>query len=93
MTKAVSALGGALLLFLVINQFIAYFNYSNIPTLMAVAMADVLKSANVGTVWLLVGFVVVVTILNIFRSRRILRWSLGLQRSTKRMRVSEPSSH
>ena len=35
MTKAVSGLGGTILLFLVISQFVAYFNYSNIPTLMA----------------------------------------------------------
>ena len=44
MTKAISGLGGTILLFLVISQFIAYFNYSNLPTLMAVTMADMLKS-------------------------------------------------
>ena len=48
MTKAVASLSGTILLFVVISQFVDYFNYSNIPTLMALTMADVLKSANIG---------------------------------------------
>ena len=76
MTKAVSALGGTILLFLVISQFIAYFNYSNIPTLMAVAMADVLKSANVGGLWLLLGFIVVVLILDLVFTAAIAKWAI-----------------
>jgi aminobenzoyl-glutamate transport protein len=76
MTKAVAGLGGTLLLFLVISQFIAYFNYSNIPTLMAVAMAGALKGANVGALWLLLGFIVVVTILNLFFTPAIAKWAI-----------------
>ena len=76
MTKAVSGLGGTILLFVVISQFVDYFNYSNIPTLMAVTMADVLKSANVGTLWLLLGFIVVVTILNLFFTPAIAKWAI-----------------
>jgi aminobenzoyl-glutamate transport protein len=76
MTKAVAGLGGTLLLFLVISQFIAYFNYSNIPTLMAVAMAGALKSANIGALWLLLGFIVVVTILNLVFTPAIAKWAI-----------------
>ncbi|MCC6776449.1 MAG: AbgT family transporter [Hyphomicrobiales bacterium] len=76
MTKAVSGLGGTLVLFLVISQFIAYFNYSNIPTLMAVTMADGLKSANVGPLWLLLGFIVVVLILDLFFTPAIAKWAI-----------------
>jgi len=76
MTKAVSGLGGTILLFVVISQFVDYFNYSNIPTLMAVTMADVLKSANIGTLWLLVSFIVVVTILNFFFTPAIAKWAI-----------------
>ena len=43
MTKAISGLGGTILLFLVISQFIAYFNYSNLPTLMAVTMGEAMR--------------------------------------------------
>jgi aminobenzoyl-glutamate transport protein len=76
MTKAVSGLGSIILLFVVISQFVDYFNYSNIPTLMAVGMAGVLKSANIGTLWLLLGFMVVVTILNFFFTPAIAKWAI-----------------
>jgi len=32
-----------------------YFNYSNMPTLMAVTMADMLRSGHIGPLWLLGG--------------------------------------
>ena len=48
MTKAISGLGGTILLFLVISQFIAYFNYSNLPTLMAVKMAAMAIRRRIG---------------------------------------------
>jgi len=76
MTKAVSGLGGTILLFLVISQFIAYFNYSNMPTLLAVTMADALKAANIGTFWLLLGFILVVTILNFVFTPAIAKWAI-----------------
>ncbi len=76
MTKAVSSLGGTILLFLVISQFIAYFNYSNIPTLMAVRMADALKSANIGPLWLLLGFIFVVILLDLVFTPAIAKWAI-----------------
>jgi aminobenzoyl-glutamate transport protein len=76
MTKAVSSLGGTILLFLVISQFIAYFNYSNMPTLMAVKMADALKSANIAAIWLLLGFILVVTVLNLVFTPAIAKWAI-----------------
>ncbi|MBL9163079.1 MAG: AbgT family transporter [Planctomycetaceae bacterium] len=76
MTKAVSSLGGTILLFLVISQFIAYFNYSNIPTLAAVKMADSLKAANIGPLWLLLGFILVVTALNFIFTPAIAKWAI-----------------
>ncbi len=76
MIKAVSGLGGTIVLFLVISQFIAYFNYSNIPTLMAIRMADGLKSANVDAMWLLLGFILVVTALNIVFTPAIAKWAI-----------------
>ena len=76
MTKAVASLSGTILLFVVISQFVDYFNYSNIPTLMALTMADALKSANIGALWLLVGFIVVVTILNFIFTPAIAKWAI-----------------
>jgi aminobenzoyl-glutamate transport protein len=76
MTKAVSGLGGTILLFVVISQFVDYFNYSNIPTLMAVSMADTLKSANIGSLWLLLGFIAVVWIVDLFLTPAIAKWAI-----------------
>jgi len=76
MTKAVSGLGGTILLFVVIAQFIDYFNFSNIPTLLAVSMADALKAANVGPLPLLVGFIVVVLLLDFVFTPAIAKWAI-----------------
>jgi aminobenzoyl-glutamate transport protein len=76
MTKAVGGLAGTILLFLVISQFIAYFNYSNMPTLLAGTMAGWLKSANIGSLWLLLGFILVVTLLNFVFTPAIAKWAI-----------------
>jgi len=64
-TKTWASLAGLLFMLFLISQFIAYFNYSNMPTVLSVAMADVLERADIGPVWLLVGFVIVIALLDI----------------------------
>lgn len=58
-TKTFSDLGGLLFLFFVISQFVAYFNYSNIGTLLAIHLANLLQEAPLGTVPLLLAFILV----------------------------------
>lgn len=58
-TATFSDLGGLLFLFFVISQFVAYFNYSNIGTVLAVNLADLLKGANLGSTLLLLGFILI----------------------------------
>jgi aminobenzoyl-glutamate transport protein len=58
-TKTFSDLGGLLFLFFVISQFVAYFNYSNIGTILAIKLANLLKEANLGSVPLLLGFILI----------------------------------
>ena len=48
--KTWASLAGLLFMLFLIAQFIAYFNYSNMPTVVSVAMADLLEQANVGPV-------------------------------------------
>ena len=60
---------------LLMSQFIAYFNVSNMRTVVAVNMADWLESADIGPLWLLIGFIFVILILDLivpehFRSGR-----------------------
>lgn len=74
--KAISGLGGLIFLLLIISQFISYFNYSNMATLLAITLADALESANVGPSWLLLGFIVVVALLDFLITGAIAKWAL-----------------
>jgi aminobenzoyl-glutamate transport protein len=76
MEKAISNLGGLIFLLLIISQFIAYFNYSNMGTILAVKMASVLQDANIGPLWLLIGFIVVVAILDLLITGAIAKWAI-----------------
>jgi aminobenzoyl-glutamate transport protein len=75
-TKTWASLAGLLFMLFLIAQFIAYFNYSNMPTVISVAMADVLEQANIGPVWLLIGFVVVIAILDIIIPGLLPKWAI-----------------
>jgi aminobenzoyl-glutamate transport protein len=74
--KAIAALSGLILLLLVISQFIAFFNYSNMATLAAVSLAGILQRANLDALWLLIGFVVVTFILDLIITGAIAKWAL-----------------
>ena len=63
-------------LLLIISQFIAYFNYSNLATIAAVNLANLLQDANLDTLVLLVGFVVVVGILDLIITGAIPKWAI-----------------
>jgi aminobenzoyl-glutamate transport protein len=75
-TKTLADLGGLLFLFFVISQFVAYFNYSNVGTVLAVGLADVLKEANLGSVPLLLGFIVIGFVLSIPIPNIIPKWAI-----------------
>jgi aminobenzoyl-glutamate transport protein len=74
--KSLSGMGGLIFLFLIISQFVAYFNYSNLGTLMALKLSDVLKSAGVPPFWLLIGFIVVVVIIDFLITGAIAKWAI-----------------
>lgn len=76
MTKAIGSLSGLILLLLVISQFLAYFNYSNMATLGAVSLGDVLSWANLDALWLLIGFVVVTFLVNFIVTGAVAKWAL-----------------
>ena len=65
-SKAMSSMGGYLTLAFVASQFIAYFNYTNLGTIIAVNGAEILKSANIGTIPLLIGFILITAFINLF---------------------------
>jgi aminobenzoyl-glutamate transport protein len=76
MIKAISGLGGLIFLLLVIAQFLAYFNYTNMTTLAALSLADILQAMNLNALWLLLGFIIVVFILDLIITGAIPKWAL-----------------
>jgi aminobenzoyl-glutamate transport protein len=58
-TKTFAGLSGLVFLLFVISQFLAYFSYSNMATIVAVNMGDALEHANLGTIPLMLGFITV----------------------------------
>jgi aminobenzoyl-glutamate transport protein len=76
MEKSISGLGSLILLFLVLSQFVAYFNYSNMGTLMALKMAGTLQAAEFPPLPLLIGFIVVVAIIDLLLTGAIAKWAI-----------------
>ncbi len=75
-TKTFAGLGGLIFMLLVIAQFIAYFNYTNMATVAAVKMADALERADIGPLWLLIGFVLVILILDLIIPGALPKWAI-----------------
>jgi aminobenzoyl-glutamate transport protein len=75
-TKTFSDLGGLLFLFFVISQFVAYFNFSNMGTVLAVQLASMLKEADLGSVPLLLGFILIGFVLSIPIPNIIPKWAI-----------------
>lgn len=72
--KTFASLGGLLLMFLMIAQFIALFNWSNLPTVAAVSAAKLLEQANVPAVVLLLAFILVIVILDFILPGLVPKW-------------------
>lgn len=76
MEKAVIGLGALLFLLFFISQFIALFTYTNMATIAAVKVGDWLETAGLGSLPLLVGFVLVVMVLNLIITGIIPKWAI-----------------
>ncbi len=74
--KTFAGLGGLILTLLMISQFIAYFNYSQIPNVIAVTLADVLSTAGIGAIPLLIGFVLVIVVLDLIMPGTLAKWAI-----------------
>ena len=74
--KSWAGLAGLLFLFLLIAQFIAYFNYSNLAQIAAVRLGDTIETMNVGSVWLLLGAIGITVVVGIIMPQAIAKWAL-----------------
>ena len=75
-TKTFSGLAGLIFMLLMIAQFIAYFNWTNMPRVAAVAMADLLERANIAALPLLIGFIIVILVLDFIIPGVIPKWAI-----------------
>ncbi len=75
-TKTFAGLSGLIFLLFVISQFLAYFNYSNIATIVAVDLGDALEHANLGTIPLLLGFITITGAVGVLIVGAIPKWAI-----------------
>jgi aminobenzoyl-glutamate transport protein len=75
-TKTFAGLSGLIFMLVMIAQFIAFFNYTNIPRVAAVELAHVLESAGFPALPLLVGFILVIFLLNLIIPGVVPKWAI-----------------
>ena len=75
-TKTFSGLGGMVLMLLMIAQFIAYFNWSNMPRIIAGSLAGLLEQANIGPIPLLILFILVIVLLDFLMPGALPKWAI-----------------
>jgi len=75
-TKAWASLASLLFLFLLIAQFIAYFDFSNIAQVIAISLGDILEHLNLANILLLLGIILVTLIVDIIMPAKIAKWAI-----------------
>ncbi len=75
-TKTFAGLAGLVFMLLMISQFIAYFNFSNIPSVLAIALAEWLTTAGIGALPLLIGMIVVILGLDVIMPGLVPKWAI-----------------
>lgn len=76
MGKSMSSMGGYIVLVFFASQFVAYFNHTNIGTVIAVKGADFLKNANITGIPLILGFILVSAFINLFMGSASAKWAI-----------------
>jgi len=75
-TKTFAGLGGMVLMLLMIAQFIAYFNWTNLPRVIAGSLAELLEQADIGAIPLLIGFILVIVVLDFIMPGSLPKWAI-----------------
>ena len=76
MSKAMSTMGSFLALAFVSSQFINYFNYTKLGTIIALTGASFFKSADIGLIPLVIIFVLFSAFLNLFMGSASAKWNI-----------------
>lgn len=76
MGKAMSTLGGYMVLVFFAAQFVAYFNWTNLGLIVAVEGAEALRASGMGGVPLMLGFVLFSSFINLFMGSASAKWAV-----------------
>ena len=76
MSKAMSSMGAFLALAFVSAQFINYFGYTKLGTIIALAGASFLESINIGLIPLMIIFVLFSAFMNLFMGSASAKWNI-----------------
>lgn len=76
MTSAMRDMAGYIVLIFAASQFISYFGWTNLSSFLAVSGADALVSANFTGMPVIVGFILLAAILNLFIFSGSAQWAL-----------------
>lgn len=76
LNKSFEAMAGYIVLVFFAAQFIAYFNYTNLGTILAVKGANFLEATGITGIPLIIGFILVVGFLNLFMGSASAKWAI-----------------
>ena len=74
--KSWASLAGLIFLFMLIAQFIAYFDFSNMAQVAAVWLGDILEELDLGDLWLLLGILIVTLLVDFIIPAKIAKWAI-----------------
>lgn len=75
-TKSWTSLVSLIFLFMLIAQFIAYFDFSNMAQVAAVWLGDILEDLDLGDLWLLLGVIVLTLLVDLLIPAKIAKWAI-----------------
>lgn len=76
MSQGVKELAPILVLFFAVSQFLAYFKWTSIGEVIAILSADGIKNSGANNITIFLGFILVVSILNLLITSGSAMWSL-----------------
>ena len=76
MGKSMASMGSYIVLVFFASQFVAYFNYSNLGTIIANKGAEMLKAIGLQGIPLVILFILVVAFINIFMGSASAKWAI-----------------
>ncbi|RKD28982.1 AbgT family transporter [Thermohalobacter berrensis] len=76
MSKSLGTMGGYLVLAFVAAQFVKYFSYTNLGTILAVKGAEFLKATGMTGFPLILGFIIVSGFINLFIGSASAKWAI-----------------